>query len=58
MSDYESQMNDSMWDEMYETEAQEKLEEHYYDYWYSDINYNKNVGVYRSILNKKISKVT
>jgi len=37
MSDWESRMNDAMWDEMYETEAQEKLEEYYYDYWYSDI---------------------
>jgi hypothetical protein len=36
MSDFESQTNDAI-DAWYEKEAQEKLEEHYYDYWYSDI---------------------
>ena len=37
MSDWESRMSDAILDEIYETEGQEKLEEHYYDYWYSDI---------------------
>lgn len=37
MSDWESRMDDTAYDAMYETEAQEKIEEHYYDYWYSDI---------------------